>query len=208
MTSAIGGNYLGDMFTNFAYLNETILPVATSISYIYLITLKDSSDTTSTAVVSAIQSNYGSTIDSVTSLNAALAIYNSQSSIYQDIIPLMQFQFPFLLIIATFGILVVTVLSILEKRREMALIRVKGVTEKQLISVQLAEGFVLIVIGVIIGAILGFLMAYFSNAELNNLDPRSATLGIARLYVVPLTPILLVIIGIPMLFFLITLIAS
>ena len=62
----------------------------------------------------------------------------------------------------------------------MALIRVKGVTEKQLISVQLAEGFVLIVIGVIIGAILGFLMAYFSNAELNNLDPRSATLGIAR----------------------------
>ena len=157
-------------------LNDTVLPDLSSVSYIYLASFVSNPTTTPTNITSQISTALGSNATSVNSLSSQLAAYQARATIDQKIVILMQFQFPFLLMIATFGILVVTVLTIIEKRREMALMRVKGVSEKQLIRVQLAEGFVLIVIGMIMGMVLGFPMAYLSNIQLDSLTSSSNTL--------------------------------
>ncbi len=206
--SSSSASNTGEIFVNYAFLNGTVLPYLSSVSYIYLVDLIDNPIKTPAQIKSAIQSTLGTQISSVTTLAEELEALSDRSSVYQNIITLMSFQFPFLLVIAIFGIMMVTILSMVEKQREMALVRVKGVTEGQQMRVQLAEGFVLTIIGIIVGAGLGFPLAYLSNVQLDSLDVRSTALSITRPYVVSLESVAFILIFVPAIFFAIILLTS
>ena len=208
VSSSTTGTTQGEIFMNYAYLNDTVLPNLASVSYVYLIKIAPNATHTPAQLEAMIKTSVGTQISSITTLADELAALNARTTVYQNVITLMSFQFPFLLVIATFGIMMVTILSLVEKRREMALIRVKGVTEKQQIRVQLAEGFVLILIGLVVGAGLGFPLAYLANIQLDTLDTRSTTLNLARPYVVPIGATALILVLVPILFLLIILLTS
>ncbi len=88
--------------------------------------------------------------------------------IFDAIINFIMVEKIFLVLIVSFGLAIVMFASINEKSRQFALLRARGVPSKVMYQIQLSEGAVFIIIGIIIG-LSGILSAYSFILQINNL---------------------------------------
>ena len=186
----VGSSRIQDVFVNFQYLNHTILENLTSSSYRFLIDIIENPIENATTIGHNLDNSFIGEIKSVQILEENYLEIQENTGAFVSAIDMMAFQFPFLLIISTMGILVISYLMIIEKRRESALMRVRGVSRASLIKMQFSEGLVLIIIGILIGSI-GFFIGFIMNLQLDSIDQIAIWLNISRPYSVPWDLILL-----------------
>ncbi|WP_457557983.1 FtsX-like permease family protein [Candidatus Harpocratesius sp.] len=168
------------------YVDSYMLGNYTGLSFNYLISLVENPYLTQNATIIGhnLANTFLNEIKSVTILEEVLLSIQENHGAMISALDLMAFQFPFLLFISGMGIFVVTFMTVLEKRREMALMRVRGVLRSDLFKLQFMEGLVIFLLGIIVGS-LGFLIGFIMNRQFDSLDPFSQLTGIQREYIIP-----------------------
>jgi len=74
--------------------------------------------------------------------------------------------------VATFNILGSLSMSVIEKRRDIGILRSMGVTEKSVLKIFMFEGLLIGIIGTLLGIIIGYLVCYIQiNYNIYPLDP-------------------------------------
>jgi lipoprotein-releasing system permease protein len=74
--------------------------------------------------------------------------------------------------VATFNILGSLSMSVIEKRRDIGILRSMGVTEKSVLKIFMFEGLLIGIIGTLLGLIIGYLVCYFQiEYNIYPLDP-------------------------------------
>ena len=184
ISTFVGSSRIQDVFVNIQYLNHTILENLTSSSYRFLIDIIENPVENATAIGLNLDNDFIGEIKLVQIFEENYLEIQENQGAFVSAIDMMAFQFPFLLIISTMGILVISYLMIIEKRRELALMRVRGVSRASLIKMQFSEGLVLIIIGILIGSI-GFFIGFIMNLQLDSIDQIAIRLNISRPYSVP-----------------------
>ncbi|MHA1718177.1 MAG: FtsX-like permease family protein [Promethearchaeota archaeon] len=190
ISNLISSSKMQDVYVNFNFLNHTIIENLTSSSYRFLVDIVDNPIENSTTIGHNLDNTYIGEIRSVQIMEENYLNIQQRKGAFVSAIDMMAFQFPFLLIISTMGIIVISYLIVIEKRRESALMRVRGVSRGSLIKMQFSEGLVLIIFGIIIGSI-GFFIGYIMNLQLDSIDQISKSLNITRPYSVPWNLIIL-----------------
>ncbi len=200
--------YGNDVYINFNYLNNTInMYNLSDTTYTYLVDIKDDSTINPITLGNTIRKKFPQEILYVTTFKELYDDFLENRGGIFSAIDLMNFQFPFLLSIAACGILVITNLAIIEKRRELALMRVRGVSKSFLIKSQLGEGLVLLLLGTLIGSV-GFFVAWSFNIQLDALDYTIYMYGFTRPFLIPFEMIIFQIILVAIVFLSIMLFSS
>lgn len=173
------------VIVNRDYVDTYMSGIYTGLSYNFLISLHANLKQNASNLGQSLENTFLDEIKSVSVLEEILLGVQESGGTMVSALDLMSFQFPFLLFISGLGIFVITFLTVLEKRREMALMRVKGVLKKDLFKLQFTEGLVVILLGIIIGS-LGFLIGFIMNRQFDDLNSFSQYTGIPRRYIVPI----------------------
>jgi ABC-type lipoprotein release transport system permease subunit len=184
---AMTTNFDPSIVANLDYLNNKVLGNTSYYLYSSLL-LKIAVNANTTLLYNSIQKEFSNRIYGISVLESALDNYEnrmSYSTNFISIVNLFSIDFYFLLIIASFGVGILFYITIYEKRREICLLRIRGLEKRDLIKLQFIEGIVLLVIGAII-SLIGFFLAYVINLELDQITDEI----LQRSFVVPWTTIL------------------
>jgi len=115
--------------------------------------------TNSTEVVRKLEKEYNN-IYSIVSFDAMF-----QQTLRQSLTPLLvpkffYIEFVFILIIAVLGLALITMMSVLERRREIGLLSVRGMSKRQITKIFLGEAVLVFLISFIISILSGFSIVY------------------------------------------------
>lgn len=176
--------------TDFSTFNETLFAKqqGSDLNHYYLADVSDAPSMNSTTLARGILETFPDAVRDVDDRNAALTpgAGAEGDQLFLTALDLLEFEYYFLLGVATTGIVILFFLSIMEKRREMGLYRARGMSPEMLVRVHFTEGAVIILIGTLVGLV-GFLVGWLLNRFL---DTTFMVASYHRPYVVPVANVL------------------
>lgn len=143
-------NYV--FMANLWYLNNSNVGISSS-SFMSLVDIKD--NVNATQIKETLIDEYGNAIYSISTYQEAIdEIFTNPYT--ASINSFLGVQYTFTIIIATIGIGLVMMMSVIERKREIGILISKGIAPSQLIKYLLGEGIVMLVISFSIGIFAGY----------------------------------------------------
>src|SRR5271157_1487984 len=146
--------------------NFSSIASGTFFASFFFIRMVDNPHEDANALANGIQANFPANLSYVDTFNTYL---NMETS-YQDgalisITDIFDVEFTFIVIIATAGVTIIIYRSLSDRRREIAMLRARGMDQRDLFKILVGEGTTLVILGLILGC-MGILIAYSINLQI------------------------------------------